>query len=79
MFRRNAEIRRPKSSVALATAGGIPYLRPEIQLLYKARLMREKDKHDFEGALPDLSAKQSAWLKRSLEEFIPGHEWLARL
>lgn len=78
-FRRNAEIRRPETSLWTFTDSGIPYLRPEIQLLYKARLLRDKDRHDFEGSVGRLDATARRWLKMRLESFLPGHKWLTEL
>lgn len=51
---------------------GIPFIAPEIVLLVKARpgLGRpgtDNDQHDFEAALPVLSAEQRSWLKDAIE------------
>ncbi len=57
----------------------IPYLVPEIQLLYKAPGMRPKDLADFEGVLPTLSVPARVWLGRALTIAHPEHTWLDRL
>jgi hypothetical protein len=78
-FRRHAEIRRPKTSLALRSDAGIWYLRPEIQLLYKARLMRDKDALDFRAAAPRLDARAITWLCHALHTYLPDHPWLEQL
>jgi hypothetical protein len=75
-FRRKSEITHPASEIALRTAAGIPFLAPEIQLLYKARLHRLKDEHDFELARNALDAKQRSWLREALALFAPDDPWL---
>ncbi len=52
VFRRDARIRLPRDRVIAHTADGIPYARPEIALLYKAKDARPKDDDDFAGVLP---------------------------
>lgn len=58
---------------------GIRYLRPEIALVYKARLRRKKDGPDFDATLPMLTAERRAWMRKSLEALVPDHPWLERL
>ena len=77
--RRDTSIRRPYDDVVRTSADGIPYLAPEIALLFKAKHRREKDQADFDGTAPLLSAAQRRWLGASLETVHPGHAWLAQL
>ncbi|HEX5939969.1 MAG TPA: hypothetical protein VFZ12_06380, partial [Dehalococcoidia bacterium] len=56
---------------------GIPYLRPEICLLFKAKAVRDKDRADFEAALPRMSHAQRAWLHTALERVHPDHDWIS--
>jgi hypothetical protein len=79
MFRRNTEIRRPLLAVVRRNPHGVPYLAPEVQLLYKARSMRPKDQADFECVAPRLDAAARAWLRESLLKTYPGHPWAATL
>jgi hypothetical protein len=58
---------------------GLPYLKPEIVLLFKARLRRGKDEADFIGLLPHLSATGRAFLDAALRISEPDHPWLALL
>lgn len=79
VFRRSRAIRMPLDSAIQRTSTGVPYLRPEIQLLYKAGRPRPKDHGDFERVLPLLEPAQRAWLRAALSTFDPGHVWLAKL
>jgi len=53
IFRRDEHIRAPRARM-VADRDGIPFLRPEGVLLFKAKLHRAKDDHDFEACLPQL-------------------------
>ncbi|MER5640229.1 hypothetical protein ABT095_25200 [Kitasatospora sp. NPDC002227] len=77
--RRDPSIRRPYESVIRRTGDGIPYLAPELALLFKAKYVRPKDQRDFEAALPLLDAAQRGALAELLEQVHPGHAWLAQL
>jgi hypothetical protein len=78
-FRRVPEITLTQERLIRVSGDGIPYVTPEVQLLYKARLMRDHDRADFDVALPRMNTAQRDWLRLSLEQFLPGHEWLDRL
>jgi hypothetical protein len=75
--RRDGSIRRPYGEVFDVSADGIPYLRPEICLLFKAKAVRDKDRMDFEAALPRMSPAQRRWLHTALERVHPGHDWIS--
>ena len=79
IFRRTAQIHGPLSTFGYVTQDGIPYLAPEIQLLYKARGLRPKDEADFARTLPALDEKRRHWLAQSLALVHPGHVWLKQL
>jgi hypothetical protein len=51
---------------------GIPYLAPEVVLLFKARSKAARDRHDVETALPLLDAGQRAWLHDTLKHLPQG-------
>ncbi|MEI2394049.1 nucleotidyltransferase domain-containing protein [Paenibacillus phytohabitans] len=77
-YKRDKSIRRPMAEIILKTVEGIPYLRPEIQLLHKAggSKVREKDINDFRTMLPTLLPQEKAWLKSSLtRQFPEDHDW----
>ena len=77
--RRDERIRMPYSQLIERTAEGIPYGRPEIALLFKAKAAREKDHDDLEAVLPRLEPERRARLAAWLALVHPGHRWLDRL
>jgi hypothetical protein len=79
LFRRTPTINRALDTLGGSTADGIPYLAPEIQLLYKAKGLRQKDGADFARALPALSQERRHWLQYALTAVHPHHPWLTQL
>lgn len=77
--RRNLEVAMPLSTMSRTTEDGVPYLSPEIVLLYKAKHMREWDEADFEAVLPALYLGERHWLFHALEAERPRHPWMKRL
>lgn len=77
-YKRDARITRPLAEI-LWSHDGITYLRPEVQLLHKARVVRPKDQVDFDVCAPLLDPGARAWLRSSLELAHPGHGWLDAL
>ncbi|XVV10284.1 nucleotidyltransferase domain-containing protein [Actinoplanes sp. CA-131856] len=73
--RRHESLRRPYSEIILRTPDGIPYLSPDVVLLFKAKHGREKDQRDYDAAAPHLTAAQRDWLDRALDLVHPGHAW----
>lgn len=79
LFRRDHDVRLPIADIDLRSANGIPYLAPEVVLLYKAKQQREHDELDLAAALPLLSPRRRGWLRAGIERVHPGHPWLDRL
>ncbi|GHJ44848.1 hypothetical protein Cs7R123_21900 [Catellatospora sp. TT07R-123] len=77
--RRDERVRLPYADIVRHTAAGLPYLAPELALLFKAKACRPKDQADFTGVLPLLTAAERARLRDLLDLVHPGHEWLAAL
>lgn len=77
-YQRDGRITRPLDEI-LWTHDGIPYLRPEVQLLHKAPGLRAKDRADLQACLPVLDPAASGWLRTALEIAHPGHPWLDEL
>lgn len=77
--RREGTIRRPYTEVIKTTKDGIPYMAPEIVLLFKAKHDRAKDNADFAAVLPSLDQDQRLWLTEALQRVHPGHHWLIEL
>jgi hypothetical protein len=79
LCRRTPTITRALTAVGGISTQGIPYLAPEIQLLYKAKNPRPKDEADFILTLPALNGECRHWLKNALTVIYPQHPWLERL
>ena len=78
--RRDESIRLPYTELIEHTPDGIPYERPEVVLLFKAKhSAEEKNQSDFEAVLPRLDGERREWLRDALERVHPGHDWLAEL
>ncbi|MER6154135.1 hypothetical protein ABT147_01160 [Streptomyces sp. NPDC001868] len=77
--RRDESLRLPYDTIIERTSDGIPYLVPELVLLFKAKEPRPKDQADFDGVLALLSRARQDRLGEWLERLHPGHPWLAKL
>ncbi|GAA0273019.1 hypothetical protein GCM10010302_08270 [Streptomyces polychromogenes] len=77
--RRDATVCRPVAGIGAVSPDGIPYLRPEIQLYYKAKRPRPKDEQDFDAVLPLLGTGQRTWLADAITHTLGPHPWTARL
>ena len=78
-FRRNPKVTRPLAAVFPRSEAGIPFLAPEIVLLYKAKRPNENDERDFTNACERLGGESRQWLRKALEVCHPRHLWIARL
>ncbi|NNM34475.1 MAG: hypothetical protein HKO53_15460 [Gemmatimonadetes bacterium] len=78
-FRRDARVTLPAQETLFTTDSGIRVLRPEIQLLYKAKDVRPRDQADFDEVVPSLNDERQGWLTESLRIVHPGHPWIFRL
>jgi hypothetical protein len=76
IYRRDETIRLPYDRIIETTSDGVPYLVPEIVLLFKAKQARPKDDADLDAVLPLLSAARRAWLAETLASVHPGHRWI---
>jgi len=67
----------------LQTASGIPFLAPEVVLLFKSKNTsnreRSQDQIDFENVCPHLEPERRAWLRWALLATDQGHPWIDRL
>ena len=79
LCRRDASIRMAYTALIRHTEAGIPYMRPDVVLLFKAKHAREKDEADFAAALPRLDPEARANLARWLRLVHSGHRWLEEL
>ena len=79
LCRRDESIRLPYDQVIEWTDDGIPYCRPEIALLFKAKHVRDRDQADFEAVAPRLEPERRRWLADALERIHPRHPWVTAL
>jgi hypothetical protein len=77
--RRDETIRLPYRDIIQHTRDGIPYLAPELVLLFKAKHARGKDQADFDATVPHMTSAQRETLAELLARVHPGHRWLAHL
>ena len=77
--RRDEAIRLPYDELIEHTAGGIPYARPEVVLVFKAKDARPKDESDLAAVLPRLDSERRRLLAGWISLVHPGHFWLPDL
>lgn len=78
VYRRDPAITAPRAAM-IGARNGIPYLKPEGALLFKAKAPRPKDEADFAHTLPAMDADARAWLRMAIVRAYPGHAWIAAL
>ncbi len=66
VYKRDASIELPWEVTVLRTAEGVPYLAPEVQLLFKSKTVRPKDDVDARTVIPELDHRQRSWLSTQL-------------
>lgn len=79
VLRRNPTVTLELDRVGRRTASGLPYLTPELVLLFKAEIGRRKDQSDLDAVLPCLDGSSRRWLARAIEAMSPRHSWLRQL
>ena len=79
MYRRDAHIGLNVADLGREGANGVPFIRPEVMLLYKSKSPRPVDETDFLYVLPRLDVAQRAWLLGALYTTDPSHRWIDRL
>jgi len=78
--RREPSLRMPYARLIEHTDDGIPYGRPEVILLMKAKhSLLEKNERDLDAVLPRLDSERRAWLRDAVALVHPGHDWLDAL
>jgi hypothetical protein len=63
---------RPWETAVLRTRSGVPYLAPELQLLFKSKDLRPKDHADAERVIPVLDDRERLFLAVHL---VADHPW----
>ena len=76
VYRRDPSLRRPWDRAVLRSEEGVPYLAPDLQLLFKSTHQRAKDEEDVRVVGPALTDDMRDTLRTYLP---PEHPWHARL
>lgn len=77
-FRRNEAVTRAVEEIG-DTRNGVPFLRPEIVLLYKAAERSPKNNSDLAEVRSHLSGQAATWLLEALTTWDPSHPWITAL
>ncbi len=76
IYRRDPTLRVPWADAVLLSERGVPYLAPELQLLFKSKDNRTKDDRDATEVIPVLGGDQ----RHRLRSLLPvDHPWQALL
>jgi hypothetical protein len=78
IYRRDPSVTRDWDAAILETASGIPYLAPELQLLFKSKRPRAKDHSDADHVTPAMGDERRSWLSVRLNPDHPWQEIIAR-
>ncbi|MBX8691876.1 MULTISPECIES: nucleotidyltransferase domain-containing protein [Mycobacteriaceae] len=78
VYRRDPSITLPYDEL-IRVRDGIPYVIPEVALLFKAHRTAPKDEGDFHRVAPRLEGNARTRLTGWLARLYPDHSWLARL
>ncbi|HEX5944031.1 MAG TPA: GrpB family protein [Anaerolineales bacterium] len=82
-YRREPLVLRSIERMSLKSSNGIPYLAPELALLFKSKNTsnqeRPQDQLDFEKVLSYLEPERRAWLHWALVATSPDHPWIQQL
>jgi GrpB-like predicted nucleotidyltransferase (UPF0157 family) len=82
-YRRGPVVIRDADRIGLQSTEGIPFLAPELVLLFKSKNTsgreRSNDQADFEETYATLEPERRAWLRWALTAVEPSHPWLERL
>ncbi|MEQ4206304.1 hypothetical protein [Actinopolymorpha sp. B9G3] len=77
--RGTGNVRRPHTRMTLTTERGLPFVGPEVALLYKSPMLRPKDWQDFDDIHEMLDDERREWLIDNIAHRRPDHPWLPRL
>jgi hypothetical protein len=72
VYRRDPSVVRRWQAAVLEGPSGIPYLAPELQLLFKSERLRSKDHDDARRVIPAMGHQRRVWLSDHLG---PDHPW----
>jgi hypothetical protein len=72
IYRRDHTFRVNWDEAVLHSPEGIPYLAPDLQLLFKSKNVRPKDVEDVRHVIPSLTPERR---RRVMEHLPQGHPW----
>jgi hypothetical protein len=72
IYRRDPSLQVPWDLAVLHTDSRVPYLAPDLQLLFKSKDVRPKDDIDAAQVIPELDDRQREQLSRWLDR---SHPW----
>ena len=75
VYKRDHRVRLPLADMVRRGPDGVPYQAPQVGLLFKAKLGRDKDEGDLSDCWPRLDDDARRWLREALELTSPGHPW----
>jgi GrpB-like predicted nucleotidyltransferase (UPF0157 family) len=82
-YRRAPAIIRSAERIGLRSNSAIPFIAPEIVLLFKSQNTsgreRQKDQADFEKVYTHMEPERRAWLLWAMLATDPAHAWITRL
>jgi hypothetical protein len=78
VYRRDTGVTRPWKTAVLSDPVGIPYLAPDIQLLFKSKSPRPKDDQDAARVIPELGRSELEFLAETLPGSHPWREIIER-
>jgi hypothetical protein len=81
LYRKNHAISMPLDRLGRVSPNKLPYICPEVALLFKAGAAADVPRNaaDFAAAAPALDPPARRWLVDALTVAFPGHAWLGRL
>jgi hypothetical protein len=80
LYRRDHRIKLPLERFGTRDVKGVPYVAPEVALLYKSnRHDLGRNAADFASAVSALTTDARAWLRDALSLVQPGHPWIEDL
>jgi hypothetical protein len=74
IYRRDPLVTRPWHEAVLFSESGVPYLAPDIQLLFKSKDRRSKDDVDAAQVIPGLTSEELEFLSNHLAADHPWRE-----
>jgi hypothetical protein len=79
IYRRDERVSLALADFGIRDERGIPYVTPEVVLLYKSKSLRPRDDADLHKILPRLTAARRRWLAVAIGTIDPQHRWLEHL